>query len=264
MIKTLPNAFVKTLSRPADNGIVSSSSIVLLTMSRWWLCPFTRFSYSIPTMRSVLDACANLQNNVLAMAHPHTMPFSSHNEEPFQGEEAGDRSSFYRALARLTIGVPTKYKSISSCVVERYLGALIDTARSFNSEYKSFDALYRPFTNTTFFDALICPDLALCPYGKNRPQSRRVLLIIAPALNFGTVIRKDHGTFAYQKRHAEAPECNFRFSVLGHGKCEHRYSSLTVANDGRALVGLLQKRKQELCESWHTFQESPSRIPIFS
>ncbi len=87
-------------------------------------------------------------------------------------------------LARLTIEDPTKYESIRSRVLQHYAGAFIDTAHPANSQYKTFDPLYIPSTTTTFFDALLHPDLALRAYGGNGIRSEQVLLVICNALSF--------------------------------------------------------------------------------
>lgn len=193
--------------------------------------------------------------------------FYQHGEEPARGREDPDRLSFYRVLARLNIEDPTKYESIRSRVLQHYAGAFIDTAHPSNSQYKTFDALYIPSTTTTFFDALLHPDLALRPYGGNGIQSEQVLLVICNALSFRIIIRKEHYAYEYQEGHEGAPECNVKFEVLEKGTCEHRCTSLGAADDGRALVELLEQRTQDFEQRKHCWNEyaavASSDRPLF-
>ena len=156
-----------------------------------------------------------------------------------------DGLSFYRAIARQYIGDPTKYTSILNQVLEHYLRAFVDDQHPLHSEYVNLDA---DFTSPTFFEALSRPDPVLCPCRGHLSNSGRVLSVITNALNVKVVVRNERA-FAYQKGRLQAPESVVKFRALAPERCEHRCSSLTAADDGRAIIELLERRKQEFEQS---------------
>ena len=203
------------------------------------------------SVRSLLYIHALIEESDLTpMARSSRSPHAPASRE--EGEDVGldtrnlrygDELSFYRALARHTIGDPFYYESILHAVQTHYWRVLADEENPYHAEYKKFEQL--EFGSTTkFFGALSCPDFWLCPCGW-QIGSPSILRVVTDALNIKIVLWKEDDTFL-EDGPVEFPEYHVKFPRNIRNERTNCCKALTPADDGRNLIQYLEKERRRL------------------
>lgn len=161
-----------------------------------------------------------------------------------------DGLSLYRALSRLTLGDPVHFVPLMNSVLEHFLRSLVDERASTDSNgrlvfddihherYSYFDA-YFPQSTKTFFGALCCPDLVICPCEPHRAASVAVLEVITNALNIRLVVHTDDMQLLFDGGPVQLPLYQVKLEQGQTDDCHHRVVSLESASSGRSLIEYL-------------------------
>lgn len=177
---------------------------------------------------------------------PHAPAFRDEGEDvglDMRNLRYGDELSFYRALARHTIGDPTYYESILHAVQTHYWRVLADEENPYHAEYKKFEQL-EFWPTTKFFGALSCPDFWLCPCGW-QIGSPSILRVVTDALNIKIVLWQEDNTFL-EDGPVEFPEYHVKFPNNIRNERTNCCKALTPADDGRNLIRYLENERRRL------------------
>lgn len=164
--------------------------------------------------------------------------------DPFRPRH-GDELSFYKALARHTIGDAEYFESILHAVLTHYWRVVVDKNNPYHAVYKEFEAIEFKPTTTKFFGALSSPDFWLCPSGWQN-GSPYILRVVTDALNIKVVLWGIDETMLWEDGPVDFPEYHFKFPDNTRNKRTKSCSALTPANDGRALINFLEDERRRL------------------
>lgn len=154
-----------------------------------------------------------------------------------------DGLSFYRAVARHVLGDPSLYRSIFDAVLTHYLRVIADDKNPYHDQYKQFDRLdVAPFN--TFVGGLSCPDVCVGPHSSVDTASS-ILEVITNALEIKLVIYRHDMTLWLENGPVRYPEYHVKFLSSEQDKMDCHCSSLTPANDGKALIDYLERQQDD-------------------
>lgn len=152
-----------------------------------------------------------------------------------------DGLSFYRALARHTLGDPSLYKASLHDVQIHYLRVLADERNPYHAKYLEFDTRDLLLVNT-FFGGLSCPDLCLGPRSPAR-SAACLLEVITNALNIRLTLWTHDMKLWLTDGPVDVPEYNIKFLADQAGRYTYCCCSLTPAEDGRDLINFLEEQR---------------------
>ena len=163
--------------------------------------------------------------------------------------------SVYRSLARQHYGNPEKYQSILERVQRHYMQELTFPSAKFHETYTHYEhrIIGNPesstaiLTNpiTSFFGALTCPDVPLCPC---RPLEVRqaVLQVIANALQACIRVWNDGmdvPDLESGKPYVPKYHLRFRWDEKIEAPCKHTIDTLREDESGSCLIEFMKERK---------------------
>ena len=177
------------------------------------------------------------------------------NFGPHGTESSPDGLSFYRALARQSIGDPREHRHIQNAVLEHYIRTLVQASQAVTGNKNALQSLYEAYDGAdwgqedpprSFFERLCLPDFALCQC-QDRALSEAVLQVITNALEIRVVVWQGEG-ISYQQGPVCSPEYHIMLRVSEEGNgCDHHFDSLIEDHSGKCLTEYLldQQHKNE-------------------
>ena len=174
-----------------------------------------------------------------------------------------DGITLYRALARHHIGDPCKEEVILNAVLEHFIRVLLDDKHVLHQCYLELNKTKCRIRTQeyTFFGLLACPDFGLCPCQKNKSlssdgrnnekvhqpfeDSSPILVVIANALNACIALWDSKRLPLGQYGPVTVPMYHVMFRADTRGKCLHRCSALSNADDGAALIDYIVQQRGE-------------------